>query len=64
MGHKYIESRTVHYYECGNCKKEIQIRDGDPDCFEELGPQSDEVECPHCSTEDTVDNLQDLDLPN
>ena len=57
--HKYTHSRTVHYYDCGSCGKEISERDGDPDCFEELGPPSHEVVCPHCNTEADVSNLDD-----
>ena len=51
MEHKYQETRAIHFYICGNCKKEFEIVDGDPACFEELGPQFHEIECPHCKTE-------------
>lgn len=49
--HTYLYSRTFHFFKCWKCNGVTQEEDGDPVCYEDLGPQLHEVKCVHCGEE-------------
>jgi DNA-directed RNA polymerase subunit RPC12/RpoP len=53
--HKYVETRSIHYYKCGNCNETIEEVDGNPAYCEEIGPAEHELECTKCGAERDVE---------